>query len=202
MFIIAEDFDVPPLNLPGLDEVEAAFTAFIDAEEEAILREILGDDFYEAFIDGIVDGDGEPILDENGDWDVDEIPERWYKIIVGDTYEINGKRFRWKGLAAALKPYIYSRWLSDDQDRVASGSVVVVENENAIQGDARPRICSTFNDFAYLMGTYKDEETTLYGYLKNSGATYDADVVAWYDSFELYLADKYGFQETINEFDF
>lgn len=54
MFVIAEDFDRLPFNITGLDKLSAGvFDDFVSYHEEENLRKLLGNLFYDAFVDGL-----------------------------------------------------------------------------------------------------------------------------------------------------
>lgn len=52
MFVTAQQYDVAPYNIPNLDDEDllAAFNSFVTQEEERMLRLLLGDMLYEAFV--------------------------------------------------------------------------------------------------------------------------------------------------------
>ncbi len=54
MFVTAEDFDISPYNLSGLDKVSNSFPDFVDQQEEAELSKLLGVRFWEAFKAGVL----------------------------------------------------------------------------------------------------------------------------------------------------
>src|SRR6476659_10228436 len=54
MFVTAQDFNVLPYRLPSLGTGAAEeFQNFIDSEEEEYLRQVLGDNLYDAFTSGL-----------------------------------------------------------------------------------------------------------------------------------------------------
>ena len=54
MFVIAGDFDRQPFNLIGLDNLDPGeFDDFVSYHEEENLRKLLGNLFYDAFVDGL-----------------------------------------------------------------------------------------------------------------------------------------------------
>jgi hypothetical protein len=54
MFVTAQQFDVAPYNIPNLQEdLLTAFNSYVEQEEEKMLRTLLGDMFYEAFIEAL-----------------------------------------------------------------------------------------------------------------------------------------------------
>ncbi len=56
MFVTASNFNIPPYDIPSLTPGEGTtFAAFVNQEEERYLREVMGDQLYEAFIDGLND---------------------------------------------------------------------------------------------------------------------------------------------------
>ena len=61
MFVVAEDFNRQPFNLIGLDKLDPGeFDDFVNFHEEENLRKLLGNLFWDAFVDGLnaVDGAG------------------------------------------------------------------------------------------------------------------------------------------------
>lgn len=198
-----------PYDLPNLEELTVedndgietgAFLDFVDEQEELSLRALMGDDLYEAFIEGIsLDGELNGEFVDEWEWSED-IEERWLNLINGALYDSNGIVNRWKGLYKLLKPYIYSQYLNASGDSMSGAGVVVAKPENSYQGDARVRICAAWNEYAKLAGC-EGERDSLYGFLYNSGSAY-IDSIGDYTDVREYVQEKTEYPETINDFDF
>ena len=192
MFIVAQDYDTPPFALPNLDEVENSetFEDFVDEQEEEILRGLLGDVLYEAFIVGI-------------DNDEELIDQRWKDLRDGVSYDDeDGKSRRWKGVYKLLKPAIFARWLSVYPSTITGNGVVVVEGENSTAINPSIVIAEGQNEFFRIAGESQYQPSTLYQYLYLSGEKYLADVATESDDIQDYVEENFVSPGLDNEFDF
>ena len=186
MFIVAADFETPPYNLPNLND-NTSFEDFVEEQEEEILRQLLGDSLYEAFIEGLEE---------------DPIPQRWIDLRDGKSYTYNDKTYKWKGIKKMLKPFIYSQWVRHDTDTATGVGIVVGNAENSQVINSSHRIAFSWNHFSRLAGNTDDMElgignfydhfyypyfnvwytpafkNTLLGFLYTSESTYTADLPA------------------------
>lgn len=147
-FISTEDFNVQPYNLPAKALSGNNFPDFATRKEEEILRSLLGDLLYEAFVeawdelpdlwdedqiyvvdDEVVYGDStwKSLTAENSgntpeegeNWTLLDGENKWLKLYAGERYTMSGTRsFNWKGMNTMLVPYIYSQWLNDTANGV------------------------------------------------------------------------------------
>lgn len=178
--VTSDDFDILPYALPNLEEVQDTFDEFVVEQQELILRKILGDSLFEAYEGGVDD------------------EARYTNLRDGEDYTYNGHTYKWKGLAALLKPYIFSQWLKYNADSVSEVGVVVAEVENSNGVSPAARIARAYNAFADLCGNYCDKEDTLYGYLSVSVNTF-IDVIDGYTITE-YLDRKFPDLGSMNQF--
>jgi len=194
MFVTAQDFNVLPYRLPSLATGAAEeFQNFIDAEEEMYLREVLGDNLYDAFISGLnglpglwvstvatvinqqyvygndvwkaltVQTGTVPV--EGSDWELIEANNRWLLLKNGSTYLANGKYYRWYGMVKTLKALIYSRWTEYNVFQQTVNGTVTPKTENNIPFDPGTLICRAWNDWSEKVGGVCNQVNTLYGYL-------------------------------------
>lgn len=223
MFVVAQDFAIPPyqiLNLTGNGE-GSTFAAFVEQEEREHLLKVLGDNLYNAFIDGLVDewvatqatvigqqyAYGNDLWEaltvqtgtapvEGADWTLVEENNRWLLLKNGNYYTMNGKRYYWDGVVNACKPLIYSKWLEYTCRTFVGGAVAVPKLENNISIDPSQLICRSWNDWSKRIGGVSEQKNTLYGYLYytnlNSG-TFDDTFDETFSDFNNYLA--YEFQQ-------
>lgn len=189
MFIVAGDFNTLPYAIPNLDDADnaMAFEDFVEEQEEIVLRELLGDVLYEAFVLGLV----EPVA------------QRWADLKDGVDYlDADDKIRKWKGMAAMLKPYIFARWIATYPDNLTGSGVVVVESENATSINPSPKLSEAFLDYKKIAGSGQYCKNTLYQYLYLSDDKYLADVATEADSIEEYVWENFEAPGLENEFDF
>ncbi len=155
MICTTEDFVIPPLDVPNLNQVGDTFVDFIDETEEEVLRTLLGDALYTEFkLD----------FDTNG---YDYLEERFRDLWDGVNYSYNGMPYVYKGLKAILKPYVKSQWLEktfksyngagittpkaeNGQVENPAFDIVTLNNRaNRIAGD-ECRLCDTLYGFLYV----------------------------------------------------
>jgi len=127
MFVTASDFNIPPYDLPNLDKVAATFAAFIEQQEEKYLLEVLGDNLYTAFTDGLVDdwvSTVATVINQEyaygndvwkaltvqtgtapvagADWELVREDDRWLLLKNGNTYTVGSKKYTWIGFEKAF----------------------------------------------------------------------------------------------------
>lgn len=74
------DFDDAPYNIPNTSRISnTSFNDWVTAKEEAILRALLGDVIYEAFVEGLSDSDS--AVDE---WDEEETYQTGDRVSLDD----------------------------------------------------------------------------------------------------------------------
>lgn len=197
MFVTSADFNIPPLDIPSLTPGEGTtFAAFIIQEEERHLREVMGDQLYESFIDGLNDLPGDYSLtvatvinqeyvygndvwkaltvttgvapSVGTDWQIVEEDNRWLLIKNGSTYQYSGKNYRWAGMKAAIKPLIYSKWCEVKVSELTKNGRVIPKVENNTLVDSVVQICRSWNEWCDKIGGPCDQRNSLYGYLYNT----------------------------------
>lgn len=195
MFVTTSDYNVPPYNIPSLTPGEGTtFAAFIDQEEDKYLREVMGDQLYEAFVSGLNDLPGDYSLtvatvigtqyvygndiwealtvttgdapSVGTDWTLIEENNRWLLLKNGTTYEFSGKNYRWKGMNAMVKPLIYANWVEYGAATLTQNGFVTPKTENNILSDPGVYICRAWNEWCELVGGPCYQRGTLYGYLQ------------------------------------
>jgi hypothetical protein len=193
MFVTQANFQIPPYQIPNLSDVSATFDQYIAEQEEDVLRSIMGNLFYEAFVAGLA---------------LDPIPERWQKLRDGESFTaLDGLKYKWVGLTKTLTPYIYSQWLRDNYDTLTSTGVVVSKNENSDVINPSLRIAQSFNKFSGYIGgeyaynwlyfpcigrSYSETYNTLFEYLYAKHEDFNADVTGGgYGDFHQYLLREF-----------
>ena len=178
MFVVAEDFDVIPFNLPGLDKVVNTFDQFVEDQEDEQLRKVFGTTFWGAFKAGV-----EALPDEwdaatawavndlvvfgnsiykalqnstnikpGSDvlfWELQSV-DRWLVLKNGANYTTDSDRtYTWAGMKAAIKPMIYSQWVRYAIDNQLSGvGNVKAKSENSVVISPNVRITEMWNKFS------------------------------------------------------
>lgn len=189
MFITAEDFNIPPYRLPGLDE-STEFSDFVQQEEIERLRKILGRTLCDAFLDGLF-----TIADDVYTPKVEgDIEQRWKDLRDGVAYEYCSKNYYWEGVVKTLKPYIYAFWIKYDAEKYnGSGGVNTPNSENASVASPDGLIIRGFNQMSQYVGNEYRMENTLYGYLYNSEDTFTDSIGDDFTTITDYLC--YHFQD-------
>lgn len=195
MFVTDQSFDLYPYMIPGLSKLPS-FQDFVDQEEARYLREVLGDNLYDAFTAGLnalpsdwvstaptvisteyVHGNNiwEALTVQTGtapiagsDWALVEANNRWLLLKNGNTYLMNGKNYRWIGMVEALKPLIYSLWTRYGVVQLTVNGFVVPVSENSGRYEPKQPIGDAWNDWSRYIGGKCKAVNTLYGYLYNS----------------------------------
>lgn len=189
MFVETTDFELPPYQLPSLVDLQTTFDAYVDAEEEKILIELLGRKLYTDFIAGLAEV--APL-------------QKWTDLAIGKEYTYNGKKYKWLGMDKLLIPYIYRQWTKDNViDTLTSGGVTIPKMENADLVSPSRKLVKAQNDFAIVAGHDRCEVfDTLYGFLRESGDTYLTSSVtdAGYTDIKTYLDDHFKFPGLSNVF--
>ncbi len=196
MFVTASDFNVLPYLLPSMPVPGKGeeFQRFIDSKEEDYLREVLGDNLYDAFISGLNDlpaewDEEEPyaigaqvvfgndvwesLTDSNTgiepvegvDWTLIDGDNRWLLLKNGNLYMVNDKNYRWYGMVKTLKALIFSRWVEYNAQQLTINGFVTPKVENNYPVDPGTMICRAWNDWSKKVGGRCEIYNTLYGYL-------------------------------------
>lgn len=186
MFVTAEDFDVPPFDLPNLGQVNNSFTEYIDEQEEAELSKLLGVTLWEAFKDGLAalpaswvvgtayvvdalvvygsdiykalqNSTGVVPTSDPAKWEL-QASNRWLLLKVGAAYSYSDIPYVWAGMQKLVKPLIHSLWLRDAIDNQVTGSGVSKGvAENSTAYNPNIRVCESWNKYdAMAYGTRND----------------------------------------------
>lgn len=176
MFVTKTDFDVPPLNLSGLDKVSNTFPEFITEQEEEELSKLFGVRFWEAFkagldalpsawvattdyaVDALVVSGSKiykslqnPNLNHavtDGAYWAEQVANRWLLLREGDLYTYNDVEYKWVGMTAMVKPMIYSLWVKYRvNDQMAAIGNVKSKAENSEIVSPNVRICRAWNQY-------------------------------------------------------
>lgn len=224
MFVTASNFDLPPYNIPGLDKVADTFLAFVTKMEKKYLLEVLGSNLYNAFINGLnaLPSEYDAILPTvistqyvygndvwqaltittgvlpvaGLDWSLIESGNRWLLLKNGDTYLKSDKYYSWDGMADALTPLIYSKWIEYTVVTLTMNGFSIPVTENNTLYNPSEFICSSWNDWSDKIGGCYYQYDTLYGYLYNvnlASGTFDDTFDSTFQDFNDYL--NYSFKE-------
>lgn len=154
MFVDASDYDVLPYNIPNLNSLSDQFSAYVDEQEEIILKRLLGYQLYTEFVAGIA---------------ATPLANKWKNLRDGAEYTYLDVTYRWDGMKALLKPFIYSVWLRDTFDSHSGGGIIISGPENAEVISPNTRIVRAWNQYCMKAGA----SSRYNGYLD------------WFDDFEV-----------------
>lgn len=160
MFLTKANFDVLPYNIPAGELNLNTFQTFVNANEEEILRKLLGHKLYDQFIEGLED-----------DYPETNFPEM-VALRDGGYYDYEGVQQQWKGMVEMLKPYINSRWIYENIETYTKSGMTSAKVENSNVIDARGKISRDDAMFLSLCGWKCSMRNSLYGFLKVNIADY------------------------------
>lgn len=188
--IIDSSYFINKLALPQVGNPEGliAVNQFIQQYEPEFLQCALGYDLCKAFVDGIEDS----------------LPEdRWAKLLLGETYILNGRNGEWTGFEndAKISPvanYVFYQFMDNKAvDFVLTGNVVSsTENNRTVNG--MDRMVDTWNRMA-------DLNFKLFNFLKANKSLYpewkECSYITnkyWLRSWQHYRHDDCGYNECPN----
>lgn len=200
MFVLSSDFDVPPFNLPNLDD-NNSFADYVEAAEAEILKKLLGKTIYDQFVAGLTAAGSawsstttyalnavvyvgnnvytsvqaantNHAVTDAAWWTLTTEDDKWLLLKNGDDYVWSDVDYEWVGMVKLLKPYIFAMWLKDTYDSLSGIGVSVPEAENGSVISPARRIAAAYNKFSELSGAQYCTENTLYGYLVANEVTY------------------------------
>lgn len=146
----------PEYKVPNQEEVD--LKTFIDNNQAKVLKQLLGIDFYNAFIAGL---------------DADPIVAKWTDLRDGKNYNYTNVTYRFEGIIDLLKPIIFSKWLHFRAQKLTSAGIVVPDPASAGKLESPARLIGKFNsEFFKKVGDVWAQENTLYGFLYANEATY------------------------------
>jgi hypothetical protein len=176
MFVTASDFNVVPYDIPNLTGSGPinSFNSYVEREEKALLKSLLGKSLYDSFIEGL---------------DTDYPEQIWLDLRDGGDYVIMGKTYEWVGMKEMLIPYIKSEWLHDNYTQLSGIGTVKGKAENATVVNPRRKIAELWNEFTHIAGNCHNRKDTLWGYLSilGAGGTFDGTFDDTFDTFGAYL---------------
>lgn len=205
MFCTVNSFTAP-YQIPNLHEVDNTFTTWLNESEESVLRELMGNTFYDSFIAGLAalppeysadttyntgnqvqsgvniweslvdDNVGNPLI-EGSNWTLVEV-NQWLELKVGAYYGVSNQ-YKWVGMEKMLTPYLYSKWLEENFDTYSGLGVVIANAENSTVISPLTRICRAFNNYSRIAGSWWAKENTLVGFM----SFYDYDFTYTYQGF-------------------
>ncbi len=194
MLVTEANFSVPPYMLPSYSTGQSSVLAsFIDQTERKYLLEVLGDNLYNAFIDGLEALPGEwsatvatvigqqyvygndiwealtvqigtaPV--EGVDWTLIEEGNRWLLLKNGNYYMMDGKRYYWDGMVNACQALVYSKWIEYTSKTLTGNGFTIPKTENNQWVNPNQDICRSWNDWSQRVGSEYHTKNSLYGYL-------------------------------------
>lgn len=110
--------------------------SFIDRYERELLMESLEVELYNDI--------------KANESDFNAAPDNVKNLVKGQQYELNGKTYLWNGLEgkeSLLIPYVYFRYLQDQQDTMTSFGVERPEGVNSDAVSSIPRATKAYRDF-------------------------------------------------------
>lgn len=181
MFVEITDFDALEYSIPKVNDYGSSINAFIEKMEEKRLRELIGNDLYDLFIEGLEDLPGEysatvatvinqqycygldiwkaltvttgtlPV--EGSDWELVEEDNQWLVLRDGITFEVNGKKHVWAGMNNMLVPIVYAEILEATQRKNTGIGLTTSKAENAIIIESVHDIVRGNNDYVRFAKT-------------------------------------------------
>jgi hypothetical protein len=157
-------FLLRPYRIPNQEESQD-FKDFITNNEARILKDLLGIDFYNAFVAGLAEA---------------VVADKWTKLKLGTEYDYTGITYKYEGMFDLLIPMVYSLWLMETFDRhTSAGIVVATPAESEVISPSR-RIGKANAEFFRKAGDECHHENTLYGFLYANRETYtEWDSTQW-----------------------
>ena len=161
MFVDIDDFNLVPYTIP--DPVPSNFQAFVDAEEENILRKLLGNRLYDSFIAGIAE---------------DYPDDKWLDLRDGAMYngDERDNELKWEGMNTMLKPYILYRWVYAGDEELSTVGMTRQKVENSNRISARNNVSINYASFSKNAGVNQNKLNSLYGFLYKKK---DTDYPTW-----------------------
>lgn len=132
MFVTQANFDGIEYSLPNLSDYGSALQSFIDKMEEKHLRKLLGNELYEAFVEGLEET--YPL-------------QKWTDLRDGKSFEYMGESLLWVGMEDMLTPLIYSELLEKTYRKNTGVTAAVSKVENAEAITNNHDIVRGWNDY-------------------------------------------------------
>jgi len=160
MICSLEDFNVRPYKIYFQEEENqgGALLDFIGNKEEEILRDLLGTNVYNAFIEGL---------------EQPSVQQRWVDLRDGAVYEYSSVQYEYKGLVNLLVPCIFAYWVKETSDTYTNSSTVRNTLANAQAMPPGRRIGEAYGRFLELVGDECNYRNTLYGFMLANLSDYD-----------------------------
>jgi len=155
-----------PYSIPNIEET-GDLQAFIDIHEEKALRAMLGTTLYNSFKVGLA---------------VTPTPlAKWTDLRDGLDYSISGVEYHFKGLIETLRPYVYSKYLEENQRKVTNSGVLKrnVEKTETDDDANRALLVAAYNEFSNNAGSPSRHENTFYGFLNENWEDYVTNFSDW-----------------------
>lgn len=157
-------FLIRPYKIPA-QESNQDLIDFIQANEEKLLKNLLGIEFYNVASAGMTDG---------------TIEDKWQALKTGAEYEYAGITFKYEGMFDLLIPMIYSMWLMETFDRHTAAGIVVAKPTESDTVSPSRRISKANAAYFAKAGDAWNHENTLYGFLYANRETYtEWDETQW-----------------------
>jgi hypothetical protein len=139
MLVTAQDFKVKPYKIPNLDDPEtlADFVSIATREEEDVLNRILGPNLYSDVLAGLEE---DPVL------------AIYTNLVSGVEYEYVNRKYKFIGLKAILKPWIFAQWIRNNYREFTGAGVAIPALENAQILNPGQMIYDAESDFVNLVG--------------------------------------------------
>ncbi len=122
---------------------------------------------------------------EGAYWTLLEADNVWLKLKKGADYDWATLTYKWEGMAALLKPFVYAAWVGDNYITLSASGPLIQLAENSTIVNPGAMICKAWNDYAERAGgTYGYEIVdTLYGFLIANETDYQ-NIVWCYPGFK------------------
>ncbi len=157
MLVKLEHFNVRPYRIPNQEESDDLLD-FIENKEEEVLRNLLGTQVYNAFVEGL---------------EQPSVQQRWVDLRDGKVYTWASEQFEYKGLVNLLVPCIFAYWVKETSDKYTNSSTVTNTLANATAVSPARRISEAYGRFKDLVGDECRYQNTLYGFMIANLTDYD-----------------------------
>ena len=158
MLVTLADFNVRPYWIPFQDESKDLLD-FVENKEEELLRDLLGTQVYNAFVEGL---------------EQPSVQQRWVDLRDGKVYSYAGIQYEYLGLIDLLVPAIFAYWVKETSDTFTNSSTVRNSLANAVAASPGRRISEAYGTFKDKVGDECRYQNTLYGFMVANLSDYDS----------------------------
>lgn len=146
------------LLLVGVNDatISASHDDAIEIYEPEYLERLLGPSLYAAYLSAIENPSSAEFSSEfSEDFDLGDIEQRFYWLINGYSYTLNGRKYNWLGLKNDRKQspiacYVYYKYRENTNTHTTSISEVKGKSENATAVSADQKMVNAWNKMVHM----------------------------------------------------